>query len=98
MSHTSGLLVVTIEMPPEEWCNDPVELVSVEGDTKSPRDGVLSDVEWFKEEWSCVGTHLLYDEAEPPAYGQRHTFRGRLVSSRDYWGEVDVWWKEEDKC
>ena len=93
-SQHSGLLVVTIEMPSEEFAEDGPEIISVEGNRENGGDGKLSDVEWFEEEWSNIGPALLYDEEEPPAYGQRHTFQGYLAFHRDYWGECDVEWVE----
>ena len=89
---SSGLLVVTIQMPLPEFENDPPDLVSVVGATSTSKPGALSDVEWFLEEWNTIGLDLL---GEVPADGNTHTFRGRLLGRQDYWGEWDLEWVEE---
>lgn len=92
----SGLLTVVIEMPPPEWEEDGPELISVEGSRESEGPDVLSDVEWFEEEWSNVGLALLCDEKDLPADGKQHTFKGRLVvQTCNYYGETELLWEEE---
>ena len=89
----TGVLIVTIEAPPPEWSGDPYSLVSVKGSTHKSDPTLMSDVEWFLEQWSICGEDLF---GGVPADGKEHTFRGRLVCTCDYWGEWDLNWVEEE--
>ena len=94
MRYRSNLLTVIVETPDEKFPDDGLTLVDVQGDTEA--EGTrLSDVDWFREEYSNVGDYLLFDDI--PVGKGKILIRGHLsaatTSSIDCGEDVDVWWE-----
>ena len=91
----SAPITVIVETPSQEYWGDQADLITVEASTERERDGVLSDKEWFEEEWNSSGEYLLWEPGEiveiggRPGFGKRYKVVGTLWSEQDYWGEWD---------
>lgn len=89
MSGRSGTLVVTIEVDKDE---EEATIIQVTGNKEAPSEHHLSDVDWFRESWSCIGWKMIWDEL--PATGT-YILTGYLNGWKTYNPDVGEDYDEE---